>query len=101
VLQPAWAPNSRRIVFTSKTGNEQFYVLRTIGADGKGLREVVPTQADDFAPSWSPKGDEIAFQEEGVIYTVELGGGDLKKLTSDTTNDSSPTWNPSFGSTAD
>jgi TolB protein len=95
VLQPAWSPDSGRIAFSSKPTGTAYFALRTIGVDGKGLREVVPTAADDLSPSWSPAGDTIVFQEEGALYSVELGGSaDVKRLTSEDTNDSAPTWNP-------
>ena len=73
---------------------EEVYELFTIGLDGKGLRQVVPTASDNFEPSWSPDGAKIAYMEDGAIFTVELGGGDVEKLTDNATNDSSPAWNP-------
>jgi len=90
---PAWSPDSRRIVFSSNADSEVF-ALYAIGVDGKGLRSVVPTAGDNFEPSWSPDGSKIAYQEDGAIFTVELGGGDVKKLTDNENNDSSPAWNP-------
>lgn len=63
-------------------------------APRKGLRSVTPTAGDMFEPSWSPDGTKIAYQEEGAIFTVELGGGDVKRLTDTENNDSSPAWNP-------
>jgi Tol biopolymer transport system component len=93
IFTPAWSPDSMRIVFSSnaETG---VYTLYTVGADGKGLRNVVRTVEDNFEPSWSPDGTRIAYQEAGAIFTVELGGGDVEKLTDNATNDSSPAWNP-------
>ena len=55
---------------------------------------MVPTTGDNFEPSWSPDGSKIAYQEDGAIFTVELGGGDVEKLTDNENNDSSPVWNP-------
>ncbi len=90
---PAWSPDSSRIVFSSNAKGE-VYELYTVGVDGKGLRSVVPTTGDNFEPSWSPDGSRIAYQEDGAIFTVELGGGDIEKLTDNADNDSSPAWNP-------
>ena len=90
---PAWSPDSSRIVFASNR-DDDVYALFTIGADGSGLRSVVPTATDNFEPSWSPDGTTIAFFEDGAIYAVELGGGEVEKLTDPANNDSSPVWNP-------
>jgi Tol biopolymer transport system component len=90
---PAWSPDSRRIVFATNPDDGP-YELFTIGIDGKGLRSVAPTTGDNFEPSWSPDGSKIAYQEDGAIFTVELGGGDVEKLTDQSNNDSFPTWNP-------
>ena len=65
----------------STNAEGELYELFTIGLDGKGLRSVAPTAGDNFEPSWSPDGSRIAYQEDGAIFTVELGGGDVEKLT--------------------
>ena len=90
---PSWSPDSMRIVF-SMNRDEEVYELFTVGVDGKGLRSVAPTAGDNFEPSWSPDGSRIAYQEDGAIFTVTLGGGDVERLTNQADNDSSPTWNP-------
>ena len=90
---PSWSPDSTRIVF-SMNRDETVFELFTIGVDGKRLRSVVPTAGDNFEPAWSPDGETIAYQEDGAIFTVELGGGDVKRLTDQANNDSSPAWNP-------
>ena len=91
---PAWSPDSGRLVFTTNARTQHFELF-TIGVDGKGLRNVVPTANDDFEPSWSPDGSRIAYQEEGAIFSIELGGDrTVDKLTDYATNDSSPVWNP-------
>lgn len=91
---PAWSPDGERIVFTTNAKSEHFELF-TVGVDGKALRNVVPTANDDFEPAWSPDGSRIAYQEEGAIFTIELGGDRaVEKLTDYETNDSSPVWNP-------
>ena len=90
---PAWSPDSSRIVFSSNADSD-VYALFAVGADGKGLRSVAPTVGDNFEPSWSPDGSKIAYQEDGAIFTVELGGGEVERLTDSANNDSSPVWNP-------
>lgn len=93
ITTPAWSPDSRRIVFAEKNESD-VYALFTIGLDGKGRRSVVLTASDNLEPSWSPDGGKIAYFEDGAIFAVELGGGEVEKLTDNDTNDSSPAWNP-------
>jgi Tol biopolymer transport system component len=93
VTTPAWSPDSSRVAFASNEGGD-VYALYTIGVDGKGLRGVVPTATDNLEPSWSPGGDRIAYFDDGAIYSVELGSGEVEKLTDSENNDSSPVWNP-------
>jgi Tol biopolymer transport system component len=90
---PAWAPDGSRVAFVSNAESD-VYELFTIGVDGTGLRSVTPTAGDMFEPAWSPDGSKIAYQEDGAIYTVELGGGAVERLTDSKNNDSSPVWNP-------
>ena len=93
VTTPAWSPDSSRIVFASNR-DDDVYALFTIGLDGKGLRAVAPTATDNFEPAWSPDGSRIAYYEDGAIFAVVLGGGEIDKLTDNANNDSSPAWNP-------
>ena len=93
IATPAWSPDSTRIVFAGKSGDD-VYALFTIGLDGKRLRGVAPAASDNFEPSWSPDGSKVAYFEDGAIFTVELGGGDVEKITDNENNDSSPVWNP-------
>ncbi len=74
---PAWSPDSTRIVFSMN--RDELFELFTIGVDGKGLRSVVPTANDNFEPSWSPDGSKIAYQEDGAIFTIELGGTERRE----------------------
>ena len=92
VVTPAWSPDSSRIVFASN--KDGVYELFTVGIEARGLRSVVESTSDNFEPSWSPDGSKIAYFEDGAIFAIELGGGEVEKLTDNENNDSSPAWNP-------
>jgi Tol biopolymer transport system component len=92
---PSWSPDSTRLVYSSNADGEVFKLF-TVGVNGRGLRSVAPTVGDNFEPSWSPDGTHIAYQEEGAIFSAELGGGAVERLSDSKNNDSSPVWNPQF-----
>ncbi len=49
---PAWAPNSRKLVFSSKRrGSSDLYV---IDVNGDNLRRLTRSRGEDTAPSWGP-----------------------------------------------
>jgi Tol biopolymer transport system component len=50
---PAWSPDGSRLAFCGPGG------IWVIGADGSGLRKVIPKGEN---PSWSPDGSRIAYQ---------------------------------------
>jgi len=64
-LDPEWAPNSQRIVFTDYGG-----ALRTIGVDGTGETTIFPFGC--YSPSWSPNGQYIAFTFDPYIIKVPV-----------------------------
>ena len=71
-FNPAWSPDSARIVFSSNKDSE-VYALYTVVSTGRACDASSPTAGDNFEPSWSPDGTKIAYQEGGAIFTVELG----------------------------
>jgi Tol biopolymer transport system component len=87
-FDPSWSPDGSRIAFRSeRSGDPEIWIMNADGSDQHRL-------AAGLSPAWSPDGSKIAYQEDGAVFTVELGGGDVKKLTDQATNDSSPAWNP-------
>ena len=100
---PAWSPKGDRIAFESNRSSEPGECTRlpeiwVMNADGSN-----PTQLTDFSeaetpsnilvtkPTWSPKGDRIAFHRRvgatGVrghaqIYTIDLESREVTQITS-------------------
>ena len=58
-IDPAWSPDSRRIVFAS--GPENDHDIFLMNADGSGRTRLTSGPSNDRVPSWSPDGSLIAF----------------------------------------
>jgi len=91
---PSWSPDSTQIVYrvwTDVAGGLRIMRL----ADGSV--RTLTTGYDNF-PSWSPRGDLIAFNRlaggDFDIYTIRPDGTEMKRLTTSAGNDSHPAWSP-------
>jgi Tol biopolymer transport system component/DNA-binding winged helix-turn-helix (wHTH) protein len=60
-LQPAFSPDGQELAYTlrSSTDSHQSIYLQHISSDDRRL--LLDTGKDDYSPSWSPRGSEIAF----------------------------------------
>ena len=96
-LQPglSWSPNSKKIVFASKSGKGD--VLHIVDVDSKKSKKI-PIDLDGvFSAAWSPNGTEIAFignnNGSSDIYMYDLLKKEYYKITDDVFSDSYPSWN--------
>ena len=112
---PSWNPQGTELVFQSNrdfrrndNGKVQFErALYIVNVATLGVRRL--TQRPDFLesnPTWSPRGDLIAFESEEdpsrfaegpprFLFTIKDNGEDLKQITSDNrTLANDPSWHP-------
>ena len=95
-VNPAWSPKGDRIAFESnRTGKPEIWAMNADGSDQTRLTyfdaEITPSNVNVTKPTWSPKGDRIAFHRrvtdvEGTrghfeIYTMNADGTDRRQIT--------------------
>ena len=102
---PSWSPDGKRIVFASKRdghvdaihgfATNEIYVM---DADGDNPQNLTNNPQEDWYPSWSPDGQQIAFSSERdgnyEIYVMDADGGNPQNLTNNPLNDRDPSWSP-------
>jgi TolB protein len=103
---PAWSPDGSSIAFRATlaaTGKRQLYMT---SSDGRSLRPILSSQANDDSPAWSPDGQRIAFASDranpgsgtqpGIfsIYVYDLATRTLEQLTEGELYAQYPAWRP-------
>ena len=91
----SWSPNSKYIVFAAKSGAED--ALHIVNVRKKKIVNEYKLALDGiFTPSWSPKGEEIAFmgiqKGQGDIYSFNIKTKKLRQITNDVYSDIQPQW---------
>lgn len=112
-----WSPGGDRLAITEtcfdETGNFVGQGLRTINADGTGLRAVtdnVPSSPcpeacahlEDHRAGWSPDGTQLVFEridtsttpERAAIFTIGIDGSGLQQVTPWELDANDPDWSP-------
>ncbi|KAJ4727890.1 tolB protein-related [Melia azedarach] len=88
---PSCSPDGKFLVFRSgRSGHKNLYILDAVNGEfNSGIRQLTDGPWIDTMPSWSPKGDLIAFSSnrhnpENVnafsIYVVEPDGSGLRRI---------------------
>jgi Tol biopolymer transport system component len=94
-----WAPNGRQLALSSNCCMPGHLAIWAVGSDGTGLTQLTfPGKSQDFGPSYSPDGTQIAFERDsGDFSTFDLlimngDGTHVKTILKDAGN---PVWGPS------
>lgn len=94
---PKWSPDGTKIAFASShdVGHDEIYVMN---ADGNNLIRLTNSQANNWAPSWSPHGRQILFNSErdgnAEIYVMNADGSRQTRLTDNVADDEMSVWQP-------
>ena len=83
-MSPAWSPKGDKIAFESnRTGKPEIWVMNADGSEQKRLTnfdaDITPSNVNVAKPTWSPKGDRIAFHRR--VTTVAGARGHLEVYT--------------------
>jgi hypothetical protein len=95
VAQATFPGNNGNIAYSAHDGtaDEEIY---TIDPTGGTPFQLTNNTTSDYAPSYSPDGQKIAYQHDDgndeEIYTINASGGTPFQLTNNTTSDSAPSW---------
>lgn len=93
--QPAWAPDSQRLVYRSGRDGRTGIWISNRNDSGHTL---ITDGSNDAFPNWSPDGQTIAFSRDESgnvdIFTVNVDGSNLQRLTNAPGPDTLPVFSP-------
>ena len=100
-VSPSWSPDGKQIAFMSRRDGHVIdgfptYEIYVMDADGDNPQNLTNNLHDDWYPSWSPDGKQIAFasRRDGnyEIYVMDADGSNPQNLTNHPLNDRDPSW---------
>jgi photosystem II stability/assembly factor-like uncharacterized protein len=98
VARTSAPPQPTRIAYVSISQNQSIWRIFTMNADGSARRQLTNSSGRDYAPSWSPDGQRIAFVSERdgnpEIYVMNADGSGQTRLTVSPGGDTTPAWSP-------
>ena len=91
-----WSINNRIVYGCDDGTHEQ---ICTINPDGTGNIQITNATNNYDSPKWSPDGNRIVFQDQGLLYVYRLAimnadGSNIQHLTTTTTDVQYPDWSP-------
>lgn len=95
-----WASDGKKIVYVHDIlqGTDGKLQINAVKADGSESAVLIPHQAFEESPRWSPNGKRIAWVStrhgNQEIYTADAAGKDIQRLTREPGRDNNPSWSP-------
>jgi len=95
---PAWSPDGRWIAYTGRVGGQFDLFLIDMGKEGKNVRRLTATIANEEDPTWSPDSRFLVYASNKYgnydIFLMSIYGGSPKRLTTSPAKDRMPAWSP-------
>lgn len=91
-----WSPTDDRILFVDRP-DSQLGEIWVVNADGSNLTNLTNTPSAETWASWSPDGEQIAYQlgpNIGDIYIMNADGSGQTNLTDHPASDTAPAFSP-------
>src|SRR4051794_26340505 len=94
-FSPRFDAKGARIVYVA-TAAGSASGIRVMQSDGSN-KQTVTTNADDFYPTWSPGGGQIAFVRGKTLMAIHPDGTSRRTIKTFSTGIGSPSWAPGGG----
>ena len=95
---PSWSPDGKWLAVTCSRADAVHDDVCRMTADGDQLQNLTREAPDIFSccPSWSPRGDKIAFTRAGRIFVMDRNGRNRVRLSQleGIISDRGPAWSP-------
>jgi len=92
--QPSVSPESDKVVFSSKEGDD--FELFLLDPNSGDKTRITDNKHDDWGPDWGPDGERLTFvskrDDNTDIYVVDIDGGNETRLTTNKSQDVNPRW---------
>jgi Tol biopolymer transport system component len=90
---PSLSPDGDWVVYAGEDGSNRDIYLRTVVGE-RGINLTESSDADDYAPAFSPEGDRIAFRstrDGGGLYVMGRTGEAVRRVSD---RGETPAWSP-------